>query len=78
MYSEPMDRDKLAALLLKGEATNAQLGGIILTLAQWLPSMITLWQGLKGGPGETTQLGSIFDESRAAGDAAMEAQPPPE
>lgn len=78
MYSEPMDRNKLAALLLKGEATNAQLGGIIMLFAQWMPSLITLWQGLKGGPGETTTLGSIFDEAEAAGRAAMEAQPPPE
>ena len=76
MYSEPMDRNNLAALLLKDEATNAQLGGMILLLAQWMPSLIQLWQGLKGGPGETTQLGSIFDGARAAGEAAMEAQPP--
>jgi len=72
----PMTPKELVALLLKGTATKAQVGGMVLLVADALPRLIRLGQTLKGGPGEVTQLGRIFDEAEAAGKAAMEAQPP--
>jgi hypothetical protein len=59
----------LAALLLQASATKAQVGGAVILMADMLPRLLRLWQNLKGGPGEVTQLGHIFDKAEAAGQA---------
>lgn len=76
MYSDPMERQELASILLAGKTNRAKLGGMILLLTQLMPGLVKLWQDVKGGPGLPVNLGSIFDEAEAAGKAARAAQPP--